>query len=430
MKIEQFLSIIDKRINRRSIKIGSFSVLTVFIIVYLWTVFTGEGLLDRFGGVIGGDFIEFYTAGRIINEGQADRLYDVSLQRESQKAIISPQKTDRFYQYVAPPFFAYLFVPLARLSYLKAFSLWTLLSIVLFISSLLIMRQHLPGFSNRDWILTGLVCLSYIPFLVECLAGGQNSALSLFIIVLFYHLLKRQAEWWAGLVLALGLYKPQLFLLFPLLMAISGRWKTVGTFVATALLLIVISSSIIGFENIGSYLGVIFEHAGYQRDAGWKIWKMHCYNAFFRMIFGERLVLSNIFTISLSLLSLFFVLRLWVARDTEKGAIFDLKFALSVVTALLVSPYLFSYELTLLILPALLSIGAISRMSTSALSCVKLKILLSVIYIISVPSDQIAALTNLQLTVPTMLIFGWYIYLKAKQFDTHHGIGLGQRWRK
>ena len=63
---------------------------------------------------VGGDFVEFYAAGRILNDHQEGRLYDFELQ-DKIYGEIAPGATSRTLPFVHAPLVAALFRPLARL---------------------------------------------------------------------------------------------------------------------------------------------------------------------------------------------------------------------------------------------------------------------------------------------------------------------------
>src|SRR5437867_1299178 len=65
---------------------------------------------------VGGDFVELYTAGRVLNDHEQDRLYDVALEDRIYRELV-PGAGPLRRAFVYPPFVAMLFSPLARLSF-------------------------------------------------------------------------------------------------------------------------------------------------------------------------------------------------------------------------------------------------------------------------------------------------------------------------
>src|SRR5579871_44665 len=153
------------------------------------------------------DFASMYTAGKILQRGEASRLYDLNLQTQVQREFApNVQIRKSALPFVRPPFYAWLFWPLAYLSYRTAFLLWTLFScgcLALFVT---LMRRELPSLRRVPLALTMLVTFSYFPFFFTILQG-QDSALLLLIYALTYIAFRRNAEFAGGMALAFGTFK-------------------------------------------------------------------------------------------------------------------------------------------------------------------------------------------------------------------------------
>lgn len=117
------------------------------------------------GAPFGGDFIEFYNAGRILNHYGSHRLYDFQLQQDLTQELIAGFSLP----YVTPPYVAILFSPLALLPFSFAYLIWIFISVALYVgaSSLIARLELLPQG------MTLLVCLAFPPFLMLAIAGGQ-----------------------------------------------------------------------------------------------------------------------------------------------------------------------------------------------------------------------------------------------------------------
>ena len=154
------------------------------------------------GAPFGGDFIEFYNAGRILNHYGSHRLYDFELQQDLTQEYVAGFSLP----YVTPPYVAILFSPLSLLPFSVAFLIWIFISVALYVGagSLIARLELLP----RG--MTLLVCLAFPPFLMLAVAGGQISAIGCFIFALWIYLMKRERKFLSGLVLGFLLYKPTL----------------------------------------------------------------------------------------------------------------------------------------------------------------------------------------------------------------------------
>src|SRR3954463_10059657 len=61
-----------------------------------------KGLVGQNGVVVGRDFLVFYTAGRMVNEGKGAQLYDPVAQKSIQDEILAPQRREGTSYYTNP----------------------------------------------------------------------------------------------------------------------------------------------------------------------------------------------------------------------------------------------------------------------------------------------------------------------------------------
>jgi hypothetical protein len=86
--------------------------------LFLWagwlvSIFLGSDNKDLNGQIIGPDYVQFYTAGRILLQGSSAQLYDMGFQQLSQQELFGGDWSD-FVPFAGPPFFASLAVPFAK----------------------------------------------------------------------------------------------------------------------------------------------------------------------------------------------------------------------------------------------------------------------------------------------------------------------------
>lgn len=210
-----------------------------------------------------GDFASFYTAGQIVRSGQTANLFDRALQWKIQHQFAAKVEIRRGpLPFIRPPFEALLFVPFAYLSYPVACMLWLVLNLVL----LLLTPLWLPRFDGVGFTLAEqmLVSLSYFPA-AFCLIQGQDAVLLLIIVLFSLRLLLRGSEVECGAILGLGLFKFHLVLPLLAIFLLRKRFKVVGGFVATAIMLLGISLLMVhasGLINYPKYLWSMNEIPG------------------------------------------------------------------------------------------------------------------------------------------------------------------------
>jgi hypothetical protein len=169
-----------------------------------------SGVLDRLGRVRGRDFLHFYIAGRLVARGGAGRLYDQDHFLGVQQTIVEINDNSPPYLSVYPPTTALLFSPLGRLPYGTAVVLWWLTQAACFlVSGYLLLRQ--ARLAPR-WRLTACLALAAFSPVISTFWNGQLSAFLLLVFVGGLWLRRRERCWQAGCVLSLLALKPQLAL--------------------------------------------------------------------------------------------------------------------------------------------------------------------------------------------------------------------------
>jgi hypothetical protein len=188
------------------------------------TVVTAQQGGGTVSGRLGGDFPAFYGAARIVSDGDIADLYDVEAQTEAQADLWGPDDPGVLY-FAYPPHVAAAYGPLASLSYPVAYALHTLLMSALVLAALALAKPLLPGLATRWWVTIAAVASFYPMF--RAVTAGQNTALTLFLIVAAWRLVDADRDVAAGLVLALLLYKPQYAIPLIGLLFLSRRWRVV-----------------------------------------------------------------------------------------------------------------------------------------------------------------------------------------------------------
>ncbi|MBV9598762.1 MAG: DUF2029 domain-containing protein, partial [Chloroflexi bacterium] len=170
-------------------------------------------------GPIGGDYAAFYAAGRLVLDGHVSQLYDSGAVQAIQQAAIGERVPDFYVAYRNPPFFAVALAPFASVDLLTSFAAWSLSSIGLLILAVALALRTQPQL-RQHWKLVCLAIAGFCP-VYSGLVDGQNAAVSLLLYVLVYLALRDGRDGRAGALAALGLFKPQLFFLLPVVFAAS-----------------------------------------------------------------------------------------------------------------------------------------------------------------------------------------------------------------
>lgn len=135
-----------------------------------------DGLEDRFGTVVGGDFLAFYTGGRMVLEGQTHELYDLDAQEALQDALLE-RTGNGSTAFVNPPPYALAMVPFGALPYLGAVFAWWALSLLLLAAALAAVRRAIDR-EGLGWASGLSFSLLFLPATLA-LIMGQNTFVSL-----------------------------------------------------------------------------------------------------------------------------------------------------------------------------------------------------------------------------------------------------------
>jgi hypothetical protein len=304
------------------------------------------------GGLIGGDYAAFYAAGRLALEGRLAHLYDSGVVRAVQEAAVEGRVPDIYIAFRNPPFVAALLAPFAAVDLLFSFALWSLFSI-----ALLVLAVRLSLFSTprlrRHWPLVALAVAGFCPVYTG-LADGQNAIVSLLLFVLVYRALRNGHDAQAGAWAALGLFKPQLFFILPIVFLASRKWRALLAYSGVAAALALASLALVGMDGLVAWARIIveFEPANAARLAG----RMYSFKAFFDVLLPEQSHIALGLAVACSLAVLAALFRVW---STPRALSHDvrLRWIFTMLVVLLVDPHLLDYDLTILVLPGLLMIG-------------------------------------------------------------------------
>ena len=358
---------LDRLLTRERIRRISIVVLAGNALLYAVVVARGRFPYDAQGTIVLPDFMAHLTGGAMLVQGRARELYDVAAQSAFQVGITGdPKMVDIF---LSPPLAAFLYTPFALpgLSYAAAGALWTAVSLALLALSARLLARLLPSLPARDRSLFFLAFAASQP-VIQLLGSGQDSAISLLLWTSGTYLALRRRDGAAGVVFALGLFKPQLFLFPPLVLFVLRRWRGLAGWAAAAL----------------AFCGLTLLLFGPAGVRGW--WEiLHSPQYLVSLRTGRALRMASVVPLFLSIapdalagvadvvgkglcvvLGLATLARCAPGRGPvdERGV-----WALASFAALLVSPHLFYYDLTLLALPAALLLdlsGAYSRTARGA----------------------------------------------------------------
>ncbi|HLJ16164.1 MAG TPA: glycosyltransferase family 87 protein [Bryobacteraceae bacterium] len=280
------------------------------------------------------DFLATYTAGRMARQGDLSRLYDLDFQRLLQKQLLPDAPA--WAPIIRPPLFAVLVAPFTLLPLVPAYWIW--------LGSQILALLGCWAWAARKFGSDALVyCAFFMPAAVG-LAHGEDNVWMLVLVVLAYTLAERELDFAAGAVLAVGLVKFHLLLLFPLVLLFEKRWRMLVAFSLTGLLEAIASFALIGASGFRQYYNLL-SRSDLQALAEGR----------WAMLDVQALALNAGLNSGWWAAPLILMVVALVLTACWRAPLWCW-FSAAATGSLLISPHVYKYDATLLLLPVLLAI--------------------------------------------------------------------------
>lgn len=297
-----------------------------FAIAFTVLLTQSRDLVYPSGRAVGADFVTFWAASDLALSGQPERAYDEAAIVAAERRAL-PNATDIYLWHYPPPF-QLVVLPLALVPYLWAYGIWLAVSLAIYAVSV---RAAFPE-PAPFWLAIGASAV-----FVNAL-HGQNGLLSAALATGGLLLLERKPLL-AGMLIGALCYKPHLGLPLGLLLLAGAHWRAAAGAMLAVALLCAMSAVILGVDTWRAFLA----NAGTARavlEGGAVPWhKMATVFATVRLA-GGGVALAYVIHGLVALAVFAATVTAW-----RRAAPLELKAALAVLAALLVSPYLFDYDL-------------------------------------------------------------------------------------
>jgi arabinofuranan 3-O-arabinosyltransferase len=310
---------------------GAFILFVVVVTFFPAAWFSHLWIFDPNGLGSPTDFVNVWAAGRLALEGHPAQAWDWDIQKPIEVAELGQTFIGYFAWHYPPPF---LFVAslLARFPYGAAFAGWVFVSVIPY----LVVMRAIVG-RPFGWMLALAV-----PTVISNGLVGQNGFLTAALIGGTLYLIPVRPVL-AGICLGLLSYKPQYGLLFPLVLIATSHWRVFFSAAATTMSLAVVSWLAFGTESWQAFFHwmPVFSQAFLtEGKATW--WKLQSLFSLVRF-FGGTEQLGWIFQWALSAAVAVVLVVMWRSRVS-----YSLKAAALATGTLLITPYLFMYDIMVL----------------------------------------------------------------------------------
>jgi hypothetical protein len=206
----------------RAVVLPGVAASSVLLALYLATIaWSWPFPRDHADFAIGRDFLNFWMYGREAWNAEAGRFYDIWLYNARLVELTGWDYPVQQWSYL--PHLMLLMAPFGLLPYPVAYAAWLMLGL----AALLWAAPETFGRGR------GALALALAPAGLLCLISGQNTFFTLAIVVAVFRFLDVRPIL-AGVLLGFLTVKPQLGLLFPVMLAMTGRWTTFASAALTA----------------------------------------------------------------------------------------------------------------------------------------------------------------------------------------------------
>lgn len=364
---------------------------SVLLAIVLWSsaaviLFVPSGMRDLFGGLKGADFVFFYALGTVARTQQPAVLYDHLALHELQVALVPASASER-YPSAYPPQTAVFFAPLTALPYAGAAILWAALTALAY--ALVTMRVARGVPLPRSLLAAALVAFPPFWYLI---VHGQTTIFPFLAFGLGGLAWLAGHRFWAGVAFGFVASKPQLGLPLAVALLATAEWRVLAGAVTAAALQTALAAAVLGPAVWLDYLEVLRALPALREALEPQPHMLHSLTSF------TRLLPPALETAAFAAAAAFV---LWhVGRVWRGAARRELKLAVMVLAAVLLSPHLNIYDATLLVLPVLWTAGAVDDRRRRAMVLP----VYALVFAFLAPTEKMA---GVQLSV---LVIAWMLY--------------------
>lgn len=215
---------------------------SLLVLYFATVVWSPPFARDAHDYVVGRDFLNFWIYGREAWSAAPARFYDIVLYNRHLAELVPWTYATQQWSY--PPHVLFFAAPFGLLPYGIAYVLWTALGVVAFWAAAL----------DRDDSWREFAALALAPAALLCLVSGQNAFFTAAILIAIYRFIDARPLL-IGALIGILTVKPQLGLLLPFMLVLTGRWRVFLAAAATTIAFVGASILVFGVDVWLAYLG-------------------------------------------------------------------------------------------------------------------------------------------------------------------------------
>ena len=317
------------------------------------------------------DFRLAYAAATVGIKNGYNHLYDSA----SQKAAIESLGTGFNPQpFISPPPLAWLVTPLLLLPFTAALVIWTLLLL-----AALVWTWYLLAPSGK-WVRPAhlVLLLGVFPVAFGVMVGQPGAWVAAAVATAWW-LMRHDRPVWAGLALSLIVLKPQLALLVPACLLVSGHARTFGAWLVASLLIALAALALLGLDGLAQYREVLAQ----TQTPAWDITRRYSISG--PLGLGPILTVTQVLVVAVALVAAWRHRGRARAGRTFKQEGPEIPMAAGIVGSLLFTPYLGFQDFVMLIVAGWLILRAGATHWQVALLVVGYALLEMALLVLAVP---------------------------------------------
>lgn len=415
---------------------------TAIFIATVWTAHAMAARPTAHEPGFGLDFIAFYTAGSLVDQGRLGELYNLEAVHQYQRELAAANHFDigRAYgPWWNPPFYALVFAPLARLPYPVASAIWIAINLVCFGFACVLLCRFLP--MKTEWRVRALVPVLSIlsaPFILA-ISHAQNTCTSLLLLTATVTFWRNRRPLLAGVVGGLLFYKPQVAAVLAIVLVIDLGWRAATGYALTGAALL--ATNLMALPGtLTDYLHRLPKNVhSFQTQTAYP-WEQHVtLKAFWRLLFqGHALgdttltvaIVSAASVVLVGVALLWTAIRMRAARrtlrdDAQPSLLRDRLIAATITATPLLMPFYFDYDLLLLAVPAVLFAADRMRQPQTRFRWFdrSIVILWTVLYAWQMINTDVGAMFHLNLSVLLLAALASMMIVRSSRTEMLDAIG-------
>lgn len=291
----------------------------LFVMIGVWSAVT------TWTKSVGVDFLSFWAAGRLTLGGHVIDAYDIALHHKMEQ-VIAPHVGIIPFPY--PPPFLMLVAPFALAPFGLAFTLWMTVTVAFYAFAASRVAPLRFAFA---------IAPANVNFMI-----GQTGFLICGIFILGLSLITI-APLLAGAVLGLMILKPQLALLLPVAMIAGREWRVIAGAIASSTILLSLGLIIFGAQAYEAFWSILPHYVGFMRDSRlpwYQIGSPFALARYAGLPQAGALLIHAVVAVAATALTA----RAWWLKLDERIPILA-------ASTMLISPYFFTYDGLLIVVP-------------------------------------------------------------------------------